>query len=413
MPLEPDNAQKQETRRVANMTAEQVSRKRAVDRSNQRTHRAKNKAYIQHLEAKVAELTYSLEQTEAKLSRYESQAGGHHRPTQPQVDSPSSRHDSSAHHQATSQQDGYDSSIVGTNSSGNNLSVADLLPDGDGSSLPFDFGSGIAVNLFDSPSDLTFLDLGLENMQDWSGAKALEALQTAPARSSSSDTSDSGTPIWQQLPNHLPPMTKLDEIIIDKSRSWRQRFLKSARQMSELGEARFPSISSLLNQPPAEEDKVPRPVSDVVAAQVLDSPVPSLVERIAFMYKISYYIRWLVCQTEQSYYEMPDFMRPTHLQRTVPHPAWIDLLTWPEARDALINNMDWGVYETFSDLTGATVSVTWPYPDSGAFTESADGQSLRLNPMFESHIRNVNNWATGQEVADVYPYMSPYVKIRR
>lgn len=411
MPVVPEGTQKQETRRVANMTPEQVSRKRAVDRSNQRTHRAKNKAYIQHLEAKVAELTYSLEQMQAKLSKYEQQDSESRRsgPTA----SPSSRQGSSSQHLTTSQPDGYDSSVVGTNSSSNNLSVSDLLPDADGSSLPFDFGSGIAVNLFDSPSDLTFLDLGLENMQDWTGAKALEALQTGPPRSSSSDTSDTGTPIWQQLPNHLPPMTKLDEIIINKSRSWRHRFLKSARQMSELGEARFPSISSLLNQPPAEEDKVPRPVSDVVAAQVLDSPVRSLVERIAFMYKISYYIRWLVCQTEQSYYEMPDFMRPTQLQRTAPHPAWIDLLTWPEARDALIKKMDWGVYETFKDLTGATVSVTWPYPDSGAFMESADGQSLRLNPLFETHIRDVKNWATGQEVADVYPYMSPYVKDRR
>jgi hypothetical protein len=106
-------------------------------------------------------------------------------------------------------------------------------------------------------------------------------------------------------------------------------------------------------------------------------------------------------------------MRPTQLQRTVSHPAWVDLITWPEARDDLIKKMDWGVYGTFRELTAATVSVTWPYANSGAFTEGADGQSLRLSPLFEDHVRDLKNWAIDQEVADMYPCMSLYVKPRR
>lgn len=56
------------------MAVEQVSQKRAVDRSNQRNHRAKNKAYIRHLEDKVAELTYKLERAQTRLLRYESRS---------------------------------------------------------------------------------------------------------------------------------------------------------------------------------------------------------------------------------------------------------------------------------------------------------------------------------------------------
>lgn len=401
-----DEAKKQETRRVANMTPEQVSRKRAVDRSNQRTHRAKNKAYIQHLEDKVAALTYSLEQAQAKLSSYESQDSTK-RHGQTATPSPS------AQRVVVSQTEHYNGSIVATNPAGYGSPVADFLSKGVGNSLPFDFGSGIAVNLLDSPSELTFLGLGLDKMQDRDGSKALEAPPTRPAYRSTSETDGCATPIWQQMPNYLPPLCKLDEVVINKSQSWRQRLLKSAPQLSELSEARFPSISSLLNQPSAKENNMARPVSAVVAAEVLESPARSLVERIAFMYKLSYYIRWLVCQTEHSYHAMPEFMRPTLLQRTVPHPAWVDLITWPEARDDLIKKTDWGLYETFRELTEATVSATWVYPDSRAFTESADGRSLRLNSVFEDHIRDLKNWATDQEVADVYPYMSPYVKPRR
>ena len=400
-----DEAKKQETRRVANMTPEQVSRKRAVDRSNQRTHRAKNKAYIQHLEGKVAELTYSLEQAQAKLSSYQSQDITNR---QGKIATPSPL----APHTVVSQADHCNRSIVATNTVGNDFPVADPLPDEDGNSLSFDFGSGITVNSLDSPSELTFMGLGLDKMRDRDGSKALKAL-LRPADPSTSEANGCETPIWQQMPNNLPPMCELDEVIINKSQDWRQKLLISARQLSEPGDCRFPSISSLLNQPPGHEDNMARPASGVVTAEVFDSQVRSLVERIAFMYKISYYIRWLVCQSEHSYYAMPEFMRPTQLQRTVSHPAWVDLITWPEARDDLIKKMDWGVYGTFRELTAATVSVTWPYANSGAFTEGADGQSLRLSPLFEDHVRDLKNWAIDQEVADMYPCMSLYVKPRR
>lgn len=107
---------------------------------------------------------------------------------------------------------------------------------------------------------------------------------------------------------------------------------------------------------------------------------------------------------------MPDFMKPTVLHRTVPHPAWIDILSFPGARDELIRQGNWDVYETFKSLTGASISVTWPYPDSGAFMESVDGKSMRLNPLFEAHIRSLGNWRLGNEVSEGFPFTKPYVK---
>ncbi|KFH46739.1 hypothetical protein ACRE_023890 [Hapsidospora chrysogenum ATCC 11550] len=419
---------KQEDRRVSNMTPEQVSRKRAVDRYNQRSHRARNKVYIRHLEAKVAELSYKLESAEARLLQYEGNGSRNHGGEHPggHLASPPLTHEASL-----IRQDGSGASDCHGSRSPDNATDRSLAERNKGDysdsvhgkyrkPLPLDFGSGIAANIYESPRDLTFRGMSPPE------ANAVDAPETKATltipRGASGDTglsasppSDSTTnvPEWQRLPMHLPPTTELDEIIIHKSRLWREKYLKSGRQITELDEARFPSISSLLNQPLDEGDTMPRPVSDEVAAQVLNLPVRSLVERIGFMYKISYFVRWLVCQTEQTYNQMPDFMKPTELQRTVPHPAWIDVLTFPDARDELIRQGNWSVYETFRSLTGASISVTWPYPDSGAFMESADGQSLRLNPMFEAHIRCLGNWKLGKEVGEVFPFMKPYVRQER
>lgn len=409
------NMQSHESRRVANLTTDQVSKKRALDRSNQRSHRAKNKAYIQHLEAKVAELTYNLERAEARLAEYEKQQSEKltETPVCPTQNDPGS---STLADPAFLDLEGYDSSRLGSNLKESHQAQEgsfDVIQSLD--TLPLDFGAGIEVNFFDSPQEFTFSNLGLPDLSSANGTGLSQSsvIQESLEGSSSFGSSSSnslGTPEWQQIPMNIPPTNKLDELIISKARSWRDHFLRSGHQNTELGEPRFPSISSLLNRPFNEDEDIPRPVSDVVAAQVLRSPIKSLVERIGFMYKLAYFVRWLVCQTEETYKMIPEFLRPTHLQRTVPHPAWIDVVTYPDARDELIRQMNWDVYESFRALTGSSVSVTWPFPDSGAFMESADGRCLRLNPLFESHIRNRGNWKCGKEVGDAFPFMRPYCR---
>lgn len=157
---------------------------------------------------------------------------------------------------------------------------------------PLDFGSGIAVNIFDSSQDFTFLGLSPTDTSMIDGIVASgNPLELPGTRLEASQPDSATAPEWKQLPMYIEPTNKLDEIVINKSRFWRGRILKSGRQITELGEPRFPSISSLINQPLDDGDNVTRPVSDEVAAEVLDSPVKSLVERIGFTYKLSYFVR--------------------------------------------------------------------------------------------------------------------------
>lgn len=78
----------------------------------------------------------------------------------------------------------------------------------------------------------------------------------------------------------------------------------------------------------------------------------------------------------------------------------------PEARDLIIQHMDFSQYELFERLTGDSSSVNWPYADSDLFIVKGDGKQLVLNPVFISHIRNISNWTVGPQVVEAFPFLS-------
>ncbi|CAK7217021.1 hypothetical protein SCUCBS95973_003010 [Sporothrix curviconia] len=127
------------------------------------------------------------------------------------------------------------------------------------------------------------------------------------------------------------------------------------------------------------------------------------------LYKLSFLLRWFVCRTRQSYETLPDFLKPTHLQQTVPHPAWVDAITWPAARDRIIASRAWEgetfAFDEFRRQTGS-ISVNWPYTDSGAFLDvGLDGEEQVLSPLFENHIRREENWSLSKSATTKFPFM--------
>lgn len=381
------------SRRVGNLTAEQAEKKRAIDRDNQRHHRAKNKAYIRTLEEKIAELTARLAEAETLLEQYR-------RRDNEQV--PALSHSSST------------DLTISTQPTSTEVSTSIPLLSEDSiksylDSLPLDLGTGMTVHSFSTAQDMNFLDWDLAcvmgNLSPTVETTSTDLSSYGTTLSSwDSASSQNQTPEWQMMPLYIPATTKLDEVIIGTAAAWRARLHKD----EELEKPIFPSISSLLNRPSNVEQGLPGTFSETVAAQVWRSPIKTLAERIGFMYKLSHLIRWLVCRTKDTYEKMPAFLRPTKLQRTVPHAAWISIVTSPEARDALIRHMDLTRFEEIRMLAGESLSVSWPYPDSTAFVESPDKQSLMLHPAFEAHLRRRENWVMGKAVCKAFPFLEPF-----
>lgn len=411
-------------RRVSNLTDAEVQKKRAIDRVNQRHFRAKTKAYVRSLEEKITELTCRLQECQNELHEYQKRDSDGNTSRSRQSSSLSSSLSSSTRYTApvaSAAQDGdaslgYDTHGSTTAMLSSYRGELDFSTTSALDALPLEFGTGITVNLFNSAQEFSFLDLGLPT-DSMSSTQIRESV--TPDESPFAGATGPWSPLttmhtniaaeWEMVPLNVPATTKLDEFILTTVEAWKERASRCGHQDAEINEPLFPSISSLLNQP--REEERPRQLSAAVAAQVCRSPLQSLVERLSFMYNLSYLIRWLVSRTTHSYDKLPDFMKPTRLQCTVPHPAWIDMVVWPEARDQIIQGqMHWDQFAAFRELTGASMWVRWPHADSGSFMESDDGQSLLLNPIFESHIRRIENWQVGEEVAVAFPFMKPFCR---
>ncbi|UPL03575.1 hypothetical protein LCI18_014509 [Fusarium solani-melongenae] len=389
------------SRRVGNLTAEQAEKKRAIDRDNQRHHRAKNKAYIRTLEDKIAELTARLAEAEALLEQYRARDN---------EQLPPLSHSSATDWTASTQPTSTDGEVEASTSVPllSEESIKTYLD-----SLPLDLGAGMTIHSFGAAQNLNFLDWDLAGVMG-NLSPPMEAQSTdlpsydTTLGSWDSTSSQNRTPEWQMMPLYIPATTKLDEVIISTAAAWRARLHKD----EELEKPAFPSINSLLNRPSNIEQGLPGTFSETVAAQVWRSPIKTLPERIGFMYNLSHLIRWLVCRTKETYEKMPPFLRPTELQRTVPHAAWISMITSPDARDALIKHMDLSRFEEIRILGGESLSVSWPYPDSAAFVESPDKQSLMLHPAFEAHLRRRENWVVSKEVCRAFPFLEPFINWR-
>jgi hypothetical protein len=229
---------------------------------------------------------------------------------------------------------------------------------------------------------------------------------------------------WNLVPLHITASCKLDEVITETVKTWRQKAFETGQEDTELSEPVFPTISSLLNPSPFDGSAVgtssskqhrsqravpTKSFTEIVTAQTFRTPLVTCPERLAFMYNLSHLLRWLICRSKESFDSMPEFLRPTKLQTSVPHPPWVDMITFPGARDDIIRHMDWSIFPTLRHQL-STFSVNWPYPVSTVAILAPGSKNLMLNPAFEAHVRELASWTVEPEAADTFPFLKPYVK---
>lgn len=399
--MESENVNVNVNRRVSNLTADQAEKKRSLDRSNQRYHRAKNKDHIRSLHDKIAELASRLKEAESCIDDYRRREHGAEqslaKALQPWADESSLF----AIRPAATSQSNDDSLYAPTIDS----AQFEKAFQRDSDNLPLDLGTDMTVQCFDQ----TLLDWEftcfLDNFPPVAEAPSEKTWAfDASAVSWNTPTSQTEMPIWQQIPSHIPAATKLDEVIISTATTWRAFLQRGVHK--ELDDPVFPSVASLLNRPSEPQNGLPQSFSEIVAAQVWRSPLKTLPERIGFMYQLSHYIRWLVCRSKETYEGMPTFMRPTELQRTVPHAAWISMIPWPAVRDAIILGMPMSRFEEMRRVLGPLLKVNWPHHDSTALVESPGRQTLMLQPRFEAHIRRLENWTCSARLSEAFPFFA-------
>lgn len=199
-----------------------------------------------------------------------------------------------------------------------------------------------------------------------------------------------------------PPTCPLDSLLLDFLHSRQVQAADGVATPKLVGPA-YPSVSSLLN--PAKSAQS-HPLSKVFTDILATFPdLSTLPEKVAVLYIMFLIMRWQISPTQENYDRLPDWVTPRPSQLFTSHPAWIDHLPFPKMRDRLVrdyNPRDYLFDKWFIPFT-TTISLNWPYEPTDTLLSSPESDELMINPVFERHLRRLENWSLGPAFAKAFP----------
>jgi hypothetical protein len=208
-----------------------------------------------------------------------------------------------------------------------------------------------------------------------------------------------------------PPTCPLDSLLLDFLHERQQQAADGVATPKLVGPA-YPSVSSLLN--PARSLNS-HPLSKVFTDILGTFPdLSTLPEKVAVLYIMFLIMRWQISPTQENYDRLPDWVAPRASQLFTPHPAWIDHLPWPKMRDRLVrdyNPRDY-LFDNFFVPFTATLSVNWPYEPTDTLLSSPENDDLMINPVFERHLRRLENWSLGPAFAKTFPGLQDTYRLK-
>ncbi|EEQ34218.1 hypothetical protein McanMca71_005008 [Microsporum canis] len=207
---------------------------------------------------------------------------------------------------------------------------------------------------------------------------------------------------------NVEPTCPLDGILLDFLRT-RQREAAEGVPNRQLIGPPYPSVSSLLN--PAK-GIYSHPLSKVFTDILSKFPnISNLPEQVAVLYVMFLLMRWQIYPTRENYDRLPEWMTPRTSQIVTPHAAWIDYLPWPRMRDRMVASYaDYDFSNWFIPYTTG-LSLNWPYEPTDTLLATNDSEELIINPVFERHLRDLNNWSLGTLFATTYPHLVDTTRI--
>ncbi|KAJ2896314.1 hypothetical protein MKZ38_005687 [Zalerion maritima] len=429
------------SRSVSLLSPEQRERKRAFDRMNQRACRARAKARIGELEEEVGELKGQLAKANEEISRLQSredrfrqtiqtahssvpgiegvgEVGAYHIPSAGHVASPMSTGAIAVSTPRSTQTPSFDAGTIisdgsmphgGAKAFPENLALKTVSGDSLEPRVKFPMEQIDIFGIMNAGKEFPWDDFSFSI--PFQPPTAGDDMGTSSPHSSPGMDGDFNSfyginvppskpkpAKWSIVPLNTAPTSRLDKVIAELSRT-----APSEQQNTyPASPSKFPSIGSLLN--PSIEPTNTDLISQGVGKHGGWMSIPALPEKMAIMYTICLYIAWLREPTQATWLAMPPFLRPTKLQQTVPHPAWIDTVIWPKARDVIIEQMDWDQFDVFRAASGSGVSVNWPLSHRQVLAMGEN--EIALTPLFEAHIRDINSWTAGTETRTLFPFLA-------
>jgi hypothetical protein len=226
---------------------------------------------------------------------------------------------------------------------------------------------------------------------------ASTAVAATPETSSNSEGVRHTTPIL-----NCAPTCPLDSLLLDFLTERRQRAAEGLSAQEVVG-PRYPSVSSLLNP---SHGVYSHPLSKVFTDILSTFPdLSALPERVGVLYIMFLIMRWQISPTLENYERLPEWVRPLPSQLTIPHPAWSDHIPFAQMRDKIVREgkQEDVPFDNFFIPFTSTLSLNWPYEGTDTLLRDPQSDELLINPVFERHLRNPDNWSLGEEFAQAFP----------
>ncbi|KAL8721852.1 MAG: hypothetical protein Q9225_001566 [Loekoesia sp. 1 TL-2023] len=432
------------SRGVANLTPEQLEKKRANDREAQRAIRERNKIHIETLEKKIRELSNQQPQQELQTVRRQKQLvesenvnikkklsaalsllqpllgsqGGEASDSAPIQNSASASptfpppSPIQPNHAAISQMPTY-------------TSQGPVYPQ---ASAPLDqqrnnLAQGLHIKTSGERLNLGFLLDGRDTSQNGGSPHAGQRIpayprvntniHTGPAAVQTPKSHEGFEPplVAHNVPiKNIPPTCPLDTILLDFLAERRARAAEGASPTNLVGPP-YPSVSSLLNP---ERSIYAHPLSKVFTDILSKFPdLSALPEQVAVLYVMFLIMRWQISPTQENYERLPEWVTPRASQLFTPHPAWVDHIPWPRMRDRMVHLYPDIPLDNFFIPYTTTLSLNWNYEDSDTLLSMPGSDEFSINPVFERHLRDLGNWTLGSAFEKAFPKLADTCKIKR
>ncbi|MCJ1272327.1 hypothetical protein MMC21_000113 [Puttea exsequens] len=250
---------------------------------------------------------------------------------------------------------------------------------------------------------------GHEQYSDGRPPNASLPMHTLSPYQSVSDVFSGAVPVCALPPRHVSATCPLDGLLLDFLAERRQQAEKGASTMDLIGPA-YPSVVTLLDP---SRGLTSHPLSKVFTDMLSKFPdISTLPEQVAVVYIMFLLMRWQISPTTTTHARLPTWITPTPSQLTTPHPAWIDHLPWPRMRDTLVSVYPSIPFDDFFIPYTTTLSLNWPYEARDVLLTIPGSEELGINPVFERHLRDLGNWTLGSSFAKAHPVLADTVSVR-
>ena len=140
--------------------------------------------------------------------------------------------------------------------------------------------------------------------------------------------------LWESIPPWTTAASVFDGLLLKFTLDAQSRRAQGASEYEILGPA-YPNFAAIAYD--AAHEIPCHPMSRFLRDILGPFPdVNIIANKVGIAYIMFLILRWLIFPTQENFHRLPPWARPTTQQLTTPHAIWIDLIPWPDMRDGAI-----------------------------------------------------------------------------